>query len=448
MYAPHFGLSAEPFDLVPNPAYLYLGPQYREAISALQYGVADRRGFVALIGEVGTGKTTLLYNLLADLPPGVEAAFVSYADQPFPGLLSLLLTDLSVAHDATSEPAMLAALQAHLLARQEKGGTVAFVIDEAQNVGDQTLERLRLLSNIETTQQKLLQIVLVGQPELQDRLRQRHLRQLNERISVRTQLRPLSMAEMRRYVAHRLGRVGGDLDRICTPAARWLLLRRAGGIPRRANILFHNALLFAYGHGATRITLPVAREAVREMNDARIRGSWPAAPRWAVAATLLACAGLVLWSQTSGSRPMDRVAIPAPAPVAAAPEPPAAPRDLTTTDRHAAVTPPAAAAPPAAVAPTNPATARVDPTPATPSVPAPTAIDDPSGEVTTVRIFPGATLGRLARELYGADVPEPQLARLMDEILRLNPRVKDPDRILAGGTLRVPAVGTAGKGTP
>ena len=111
MYAQHFKLTAEPFDLVPNPAYLYQGRQYREAMAALQYGLSERRGFIALIGEVGTGKTTILYNLLADLPPEVDAAFVSYADQPFPGLLSLLLTDLAIAHDDASETGMLSALQ-------------------------------------------------------------------------------------------------------------------------------------------------------------------------------------------------------------------------------------------------------------------------------------------------------------------------------------------------
>lgn len=425
MYAEHFGLAAEPFDLVPNPAYLYLGKQYQEAMAALQYGLTDRRGFTTLIGEVGTGKTTLLYNLLADLPDGIDVAFVSYADQAFPGLLSLLLTDLSVPHDGSSETGMLSALQQELVTRARAGRTVAFVIDEAQNLSDQTLERLRLLSNIETAEHKLLQIVLVGQPELQDRLRQQHLRQLNERVSVRAQLRPLGRDEMTRYVEHRLARVGGSLNTLFTPAARRMLFWRAGGIPRRANILFHNGLLFAFGHGQRTVTARTAWEAIREMNDRPIRGRGFSLPRWAAAAALIGMGCLVLLGQGFGPGGRESGAGIVP----------------SVTDREAHAASPQSAPPPAVVESTQ-AAAQLPSTPGgehPAAEPAQRRAIPSRDDTMAVRILPGATLTSLAREIYGTDVSPSEFAQLIDQILRLNPQVRDGNLIVAGGTLRLPA---------
>src|SRR6185503_13293773 len=155
MYASHFGFSATPFDLTPNPAYLYLGKQYRDALGALQYGLADQRGIITLIGEVGTGKTTIIHSLLSDLPEGIAATFISYANQSFPSLLSLLLRNLGVLHDPAREPEMLIALEADLRQRLHRGQTVALIVDEAQNLSEEMLERLRILSNLESTETKL-----------------------------------------------------------------------------------------------------------------------------------------------------------------------------------------------------------------------------------------------------------------------------------------------------
>ena len=414
MYEQHFDLTAEPFDLVPNPAFLYMGAQYREAMAALQYGLVERRGFITLIGEVGTGKTTILFNLLADMPDGVEAAFVSYADQPFPGLLSLLLTDLSVPHDPASETGMLSALQGELLNRAETGRTVAFVIDVAQNLSDQTLERLRLLSNIETSDRKLLQMVLVGQPELQARLRQQHLRQLNERVSVRAHLRPLARAEMDHYVAHRLERVGGSLSGLFTPAARRLLFWGARGIPRRANILFHNALLFAFGRGERVVSSRVAWEAIRGMNDRPVRPAWLGVPAWVAAGLLAAVCGGVLLRFASLPPSSDAAGVAVEAPAAA----PASDQEVPgVTGRR-----------------TSSGAVRADPVDVAAIDPVAAAPD-----TMAVRILPGATLKALARDVYGPDVSPGEFARLIDQILRLNPQVRDPNFILAGGSLKIPS---------
>jgi general secretion pathway protein A len=439
MYASHFGLEAEPFNLAPDPNYLYLGSQYRDAISELHYGLLDCRGFLTLIGEVGTGKTTILHSMLAELPANTEAAFVSYADQPFAVLLSLLLTELGVAHDPASEAAMLSGLNAHLRRRGEEGWTVVFIIDEAQNLGDDTLERLRLLSNIETSDRKLLQIVLVGQPELQHRLHQQHLRQLNERISVRAYLNPLPRREMAAYVAHRMQRGGGDLKKVFTPLARWALLERARGIPRRANILFHNALLFAYGREAKRVTLPIALAAIREMNDHPLR-RWRRlvlqnpAPIWATAGVLaLALVAGRLWTTFVSGSNQQRAAT-----ATATPTPPPSPVTAVPGSGTESTAPAVAAAPP----PTMPAPATVEaaatPTtlPANPALPGTAA----AGEAITLWVPQGATLSSLARMLYGRPLVGDELQQFIAVVRTMNPQVTDPDRISARQLLRLPAV--------
>src|SRR5512145_2199932 len=191
MYAEYFRLTAEPFGLTPDPAFLYLSPQHREALAAVQYGLLDGRGFITLVGEVGTGKTTLLYSLLSRLTSDVQGAYVAYTTQSFEDLLGSVLKDLGVEPAGRSKQDLLGAFNAHLVRQADAGRTVALIIDEAQNLSDQTFEELRLLSNFETYTRKLLQVVLVGQPELQDRLRRPQLRQLHERVSVRAFINPL-----------------------------------------------------------------------------------------------------------------------------------------------------------------------------------------------------------------------------------------------------------------
>src|SRR5205809_888077 len=274
MYLEHFRLSAEPFGLTPDPAFLYLSPGHREALAAIQYGLLDRRGFITLVGEAGTGKTTLLYAMLSGLDRAVEAAYIAYGTQDFEDVLAAVLADLGVETPRRSKHALLTAFNAHLLRRADEGRTVALVIDEAQNLSDRTFEELRLISNFETYTQKLLQIVLVGEPELQRRLRQPQLRQLRERVSVRAFVNPLSTAEMYRYIEHRLQLVGGSSEKLFTPQALRLIVQQTAGIPRRANVLCHNALLFAYGRTLPRATATIAHEVVAEMDD-RLPGPLP-----------------------------------------------------------------------------------------------------------------------------------------------------------------------------
>ncbi len=336
MYLEHFRLSAAPFGLTPDPAFLYLSPGHREALAAIQYGLLDRRGFITLVGEVGTGKTTLLCTMLSRPDRAVEAAYIAYSTQDFEDVLAAALADLGVETPQRSKHVLLTALNAHLLRRADEGRIVALVIDEAQNLSDRTFEELRLISNFETYTHKLLQIVLVGQPELQRRLRQPQLRQLRERVSVRAFVNPLSTAEMYRYIEHRLQLVGGSSEKLFTPQALRLIVQQTAGIPRRANVLCHNALLFAYGRTLPRATATIAHEVVAEMDD-RLPGPLPrralstlgrgsAWVRWAAGAVGSALAvlaierGALIDPYREGDPPAPASAAPAvEAPVAPAP---------------------------------------------------------------------------------------------------------------------------------
>src|SRR6516165_7513234 len=232
MYFEHFRLSGEPFSLTPDPAFLFLSAKHREAMAAVQYGLLNGRGFITLIGEVGTGKTTILYSVLSQLGPEVAAAYVPYAAHTFDDLLAAALKDL----------------------------------------GEQPPAGASRLALLEILQRLLLQ-----------RVRQQNLRQLQQRVSVRAIINPLDANEMEAYILHRLKQVGGD-ERLFEPAALRLIVRHAQGIPRRANILCHNALLFAFGRSEPRVTVDVAQEAIAEMDERRPgllgRDALRRLPRW------------------------------------------------------------------------------------------------------------------------------------------------------------------------
>ncbi len=246
MYESHFGLTADPFSLSPDPDFLYLSPAHAEALAGLRIALESRRGLTTLIGEVGTGKTTLLYALLRDAEPKVHAAYLANTKLGFLDLLRQALADLGVPCDRGGRLVLLDALHDFLRRCDAEGSIAALVVDEAQNLDADTFEHLRLLTNFETYSAKLLQIVLVGQPELAATLRRPELRQVNERIAHRCALAPLSVGEAQRYLDHRLQRAGAA-PTLLAPAARAILIAAARGVPRRLNVLGHTALLFAYG---------------------------------------------------------------------------------------------------------------------------------------------------------------------------------------------------------
>jgi type II secretory pathway predicted ATPase ExeA len=461
MYTSHFNLRAEAFSLTPDPAFLYLSPGHAEALAALRIGLEGRRGIMVMVGEVGMGKTTLLYSLLSDLGEGIKTAYISNTKLRFDDILRQALADFGVPCASHDRVELLAALNGFLQQCAADGTTAALVIDEAQNLKNDVFENLRLLSNYETYTEKLLQIVLVGQPELEVKLRQTSLRQVAERVAVRCNINPLTRAESRLYIEHRLQHVGGTSAAIFTRPALELIVRKARGIPRRINILCHTAMLFAFGRSEPRATFPIARTAVREKEGrglvtvgrglrAKITNSDASAllvrarfrPWWAVAGFLVGIVVMIgVGRLDPRSEPTDATALTTGAPDAnpgSAAEEGSRPALHERDDDHlnAAIetlanaiafrkasgdslaTPPEAPPPAAAEAAQPPVAER----PATPSPP-----------YREVRVPRGTTLGALMRDVYGEDHPE-----LIDTIKSANPQIVSVDRIIAGDTLRFP----------
>jgi general secretion pathway protein A len=265
VYAAHFGLTERPFSLAPDPRYLFLSDGHREALAHLVYGLQGG-GFVQLTGEVGTGKTTVCRALLDQLPPEVDVAMIFTPRLTAVELLAAICTELHLDAPAgtSSVKQLVDALSRKLLEAHARGRRTVVIIDEAQNLSMEVLEELRLLTNIETTKEKLLQVILIGQPELVDVMQRPELRQLGQRVTARYHLRPFAFAETKAYVRHRL-EVAGQRDSMFTRAAVWTAHRRSGGVPRLINNICDRALLGAYASGKRRITAGIVRRAAREV---------------------------------------------------------------------------------------------------------------------------------------------------------------------------------------
>ncbi len=247
MYKEFFGLRANPFNVNPDPRYLFLTRHTEEALACLTYGIQSRKGFVLLTGEVGTGKTTLINKLLEWLRlQQVATAFIFNSRLNVPQFLDYMITDFAVSCDSKSKSQILLRLYNWLLDRYRAGETAVLIVDEAQNLSDEVLEEIRLLTNLETFTEKLLQIILVGQPELEVRLRQPHLRQLRQRLTLRAKTHPLTLDETQAYVAQRLRIAGNNGKAIFDPEAVAVIHRYASGIPRVINLLCEHALVSAF----------------------------------------------------------------------------------------------------------------------------------------------------------------------------------------------------------
>lgn len=274
MYLASFGFREKPFNLTPDPKFLYLNASYREALASLHYGIAERKGFVALIGEAGTGKTTLLRRLLSELGPETRSVLVLNPSVGFDDLLGFILTDLGrPPAPGTPKLEMLEALNAELLDTLARGGNVVVLIDEAQDLGIGVLEELRLLSNLETAKEKILQFVLAGQPELDVMLERRELRQLRQRIAVFARLRALARRELEAYVAARIEAAGGSANDLFSRPALFRLWRFSGGVPRLVNVAGDNALVTAYAAGRRRVGWRAVGEAVADLRPSRGAGA-------------------------------------------------------------------------------------------------------------------------------------------------------------------------------
>jgi general secretion pathway protein A len=320
MYTAFYGLREKPFALVPDPRYLFLAESHREALAHLLYGIDQSEGFICVTGEVGTGKTTICRTLLDRLGAETEVAFLFNPSRSGIELLQDISAEFGLESAGRSRSELSAELNRFLLQKKMEKRRVLLIIDEAQNLSEGTLEQVRLLSNLETSSSKLIQILLLGQPELDRKLDSKELRQLRQRISVRWGLHPLTAKETRAYVKHRLRVAAGSDREVFTDTALREIHRRTAGVPRLINVLCDRVLLAGYVARQTKIGAGIVRQAAREIPDARTRfplsrlriaGARPAGSAGArrFAAGPVFAAGLLLGVVVAGGIALSSIAV-------------------------------------------------------------------------------------------------------------------------------------------
>jgi general secretion pathway protein A len=299
MYTEHFGLNEKPFSISPDPRYLYLSQRHADALAHLLYGVTESGGFIQLTGEVGTGKTTLIRSLMGQLPANTEIALILNPQLSSKQFLQAICQELRLPSAPRDTAKMLVdALNARLLELHAAGRRAVLIVDEAQTMSPELLEQVRLLTNLETSSRKLLQIILIGQPELREMLARPGMRQIAQRITGRYHLEPLTDADTRVYVEHRMKVAGGRADIFARGAVR-RLYRLSGGIPRLINVIADRALLAAYTLDAGTVSASLVRQAAHEVFGPAPRARrWP----WAASASLLLLLLLVAGTLETGAR--------------------------------------------------------------------------------------------------------------------------------------------------
>jgi general secretion pathway protein A len=266
MYERHFGLQMKPFAVTPDPHFLYAGRAHREALAALEYGIQQRRGFICLVGEVGTGKTTLLRALLEKLDVSVRTVLITHTTVDRVDLLRMILHELLIPHADLTRVEMIQVLHDFVLGElYSRCPPPVIIADEAQNLSAEVLEEIRLLTNLEIGDTKLVQVILSGQPELDRTLAKPELRQLGQRIAVRARLTPLAPDETAAYIRHRLQVAGAREVDLFSRGALRRVHERTGGIPRLVNILCEQALVNAFGANRRTVNESVLEEAVRDL---------------------------------------------------------------------------------------------------------------------------------------------------------------------------------------
>lgn len=265
MYLEHYGLKEPPFAITPNPRFLFYSAKHREAYNHLLYGIRERKGFVQLTGDVGAGKTTLCRAMLDALGGQFATALILNPVMSPNEMMKAIAIDFGLSVEGMDRLETVAVINEFLLWQASHGRDAVLIIDEAQNLTDDLLEQVRLLSNLETDDRKLLQIVLMGQPELRDRLNAHHLRQLRQRITVRYHLSALSRDEISEYIRHRIHVSGGNGRPAFSTPAIWRIHRYSKGVPRLINALCDKALLAGYVNQTDKIDYGMIGRAIREL---------------------------------------------------------------------------------------------------------------------------------------------------------------------------------------
>ncbi len=265
MYLEHYGLKEPPFAITPNPRFLFYSAKHREAVNHLLYGIRERKGFVQLTGEVGAGKTTLCRAMLEQLGDRFATALILNPVMSPNEMMKAIAIEFGLAVEGMDRLETISVLNEFLLWRASQGLDTVLIIDEAQDLTDELLEQVRLLSNLETDDRKLLQIVLMGQPELRERLNAHRLRQLRQRITVRYHLNALTRQEVAHYIQHRMMVSGAHRLPSFTAPALWRIHRYSSGVPRLVNAVCDKVLLAAYVHQTDRIDYSLVGLAIREL---------------------------------------------------------------------------------------------------------------------------------------------------------------------------------------
>jgi len=265
VYCEYYGLLKRPFEMTPDPAFLYLGEAHRESLATMVYGISSGKGFVMLTGEVGTGKTTLLHSLLAQLDSKTVSAFIFNPRLEPLDFFAMLFSELGIKQPCVSKSDYLLTLNDFLIERMERNESTVLIVDEAQNLSADLLEEIRLLSNLETSTSKLIQIILVGQPELSDMLAQPELRQLRQRIALRHRLRPFDARETGDYIEERLRIAGYGGKSLFKRKAIREIYAVTGGTPRLINVVCDGALLLGYSRDQATLDVADIREVAQDL---------------------------------------------------------------------------------------------------------------------------------------------------------------------------------------
>lgn len=413
MYLDFYLLKKEPFHVTPDPEFLFLSPSHKAALRALVYGVEERQGFVALLGEVGLGKTTILRSYLERVDQSrLKPIHLIHPNLSFRELLHTLCQECGLEGTTENIAETITRLHHVLIGEYQQGRNVALLVDEAQHMPLETLEQLLLLSNLETSTQKLLQIVLVGQPEFEAKLNAQALRQLKQRLVIRATIVPLTAEESRDYILYRLAKVRLVDNPIFTRGALQAIITQAQGIPRVLNILCTNALIQGFVNGQPRISVKIAQEVIAEYTGKKPRQGWRP---WVAVAGALALLAVWHWGSPYALSLFAKLHLPRATPSGTLPETPAGGRD--SGPLGSASTP---------FLPLEPAKEAAFPPPEPSAFPQMAPVD--------VRIIQkGDQIAQVAREVYGVSNPA-----VFAWIKQNNPHLQNVNRLKVGMQLTFP----------